>query len=101
MLNEPESKSITEISVSAGPEQTLARVGEAVTWVFGRFESELDRDFRHNYLKLSFVKLRPSRDSGQKRPKQNVDELPGVVRAVPCVAPIAVDSDGACYAIVL
>jgi hypothetical protein len=54
-------------------------MSEALAWLFDKLELELDQDFRHNYLKVSFVHLNPlegAEDMGEGRLSTNFPELP-------------------------
>lgn len=63
LLNEPDQKTVGPIYLGTKVNDAIARMAEAVGWVFDRFEGELDQDVEHNYLKVSFVNLKSVHDS--------------------------------------
>ncbi len=56
----------------------IARIGHALSWLFDRFEADIDSNYKWNYLKFTFVNLEPleygDKDSGQMT--TNAPQLP-------------------------
>lgn len=67
LLNEPDEQKVTRILPRPDSASVVAAMSDAVGWVFDCFDTELDSDFRFNYLKVSFVNLSPQRTSETSR----------------------------------
>lgn len=59
LLNEPEDQITASIPANASPSVVIARIAHAFSWFFGLFETEIDQVFHWNYLKITFVNLKP------------------------------------------
>jgi len=86
LLNEPDEQIVQSICAKATPGEVIAGVSKSLAWLFDHLELEVNQDFRHNYLKVSFVNLQPIRsneiaESGQMT--TNSPELPEAAQTSP------------------
>lgn len=79
LLNEPDERLMECILKRDSPTEVIARLGHVCAWLFDHLEIEFGQHFRWNYLKLSFVNLKPLQsDDGSRsgRMTTNHPDLP-------------------------
>jgi len=67
LLNEPDDRIVVSMPQRAQAATVIVGVSEAMAWIFDKLEVELDQDFQHNYLKISFVNLNPLHSDDVRR----------------------------------